>query len=665
MGEKNVVSHLSGEELRIFIKCLLKDLRALEKMLEEEKFETGVARIGAEQEIFLVGADWRPATLAMEVLKKIDDPHFTTELSRFNIELNLDPIDFGSNCLSQMEQQLTKLITKGRKAAAELEVELALIGILPTIRKSDLTLDNLTPLPRYHSLNQALEQLRGRPYEFHIRGLDELTVKHDSIMVESCNTSFQVHLQVDPDKFADYYNIAQLLAGPVLAVSTNSPLLFGKRLWQETRIALFQQSVDTRHSSFYMRESSPRVTFGTKWIRDSVLELYHEDASRFQPLLGADLDEDPFLKLSEGSIPQLKALRLQNGTVYRWNRACYGITNGKPHLRIENRVLPAGPTIIDEIANAALWLGLMNGIYSNYKNITEKISFEDAKMNFYSAARMGLQTQFAWFNGEKVPVQTLIAQQLLPMAREGLQNSGINKSDIDRYLGVIEKRVRLGKSGAEWLLGSYSKLKGKATNGEQLNILISETIKKQKEGRPVAEWELANIDDGCEFKPSHLKVEQYMTTDLFTVHEDEPVELVINLMDWNKIRHVPVENSDNRLTGIISYRTILRLLAQEWYGSDKRLSSVSEIMKRDLITISPETTTMEAIELMERNKISCLPVLQDGHLVGIVTERDLIKITSRLLKQQFKKTQSAALSSKAPRGKDRGKGFQERFFPAS
>jgi hypothetical protein len=241
MGKQEVRDGIGGEELRLFMRSLLDDLRALEMMLEEGLIETGVRRIGAEQEMFLVGPGFRPASIVMEMLKLLDDPHFTTELGQFNLEANMEPLSFGGKCLSDMERRLTGLVDKARASAGELGCEVALVGILPTLRKSDLGLENMAPVPRYFALNQAMNRLRGGAYEFQIKGIDELIVKHDSVMVEACNTSFQVHFQVGAKEFAKLYNIAQAVAGPVLSAATNSPLLFGRRLWRETRIALFQQ----------------------------------------------------------------------------------------------------------------------------------------------------------------------------------------------------------------------------------------------------------------------------------------------------------------------------------------------------------------------------------------------------------------------------------------
>src|SRR5215470_8969863 len=265
---KQVEMQQSGASRRQFLRALLADVRAMERMIKEGRMEKGVRRIGAEQEMFLTDRAFAPAPGALKMLDRLGDPHFTTELGLFNLELNADPQDFRGKGISLLEKQISELVEKSRLAAAELDLLPVLVGILPTIRKQDLGLDNMVPSPRYRALNQAMYALRGGPFEFSIKGIDELLVKHDSVMVEACNCSFQVHLQVSIEDFPRLYNLAQALAGPLLAVATNSPLLFGRRLWSETRIALFQQAVDTRKTD-HQRHVSPRVTFGDRWLRHS------------------------------------------------------------------------------------------------------------------------------------------------------------------------------------------------------------------------------------------------------------------------------------------------------------------------------------------------------------------------------------------------------------
>ncbi|MGH9324204.1 MAG: CBS domain-containing protein [Vicinamibacteria bacterium] len=636
MGQQQVQDGISGEQLRLFMRNLLDDLRVLEIMLADGHIEADVRRIGAEQEMFLVGSGYRPAPLVMEILDVLKDPHFTTELARFNLEANMEPLSFGGTCLSDMERRLTMLVEKARDAAAQLGADIALVGILPTIRKSDLGLGNMAPVPRYFALNQAMNRLRGGAYEFQIKGIDELIVKHDSVMLESCNTSFQVHFQVSAKEFAKLYNIAQAVAGPVLSAATNSPLLFGRRLWRETRIALFQQAVDTRSSSHHLRERQPRVSFGRSWVRDSVIELFQEDIARFKILIGGDLDEDPFALLRQGKVPQLKALRLHNGTIYRWNRPCYGITEGKPHLRIENRYIPAGPTIRDEVANGALWFGLVCALSREVEDITRLIDFEHAHQNFTAAARNGLASELMWLGGKEVPARDLLLEELLPLARTGLQGGGVASEDIDLYLGVIEERLRTKQTGSQWFHLSLAGMKGKGTEAERMSALTASLVRQQKEGGPVARWKLASLDEAGGWKEHYLKVEQFMSTDLFTVQEDEPIDLVASLMDWEKIRHVPVEDHEHRLVGLVSYRSLIHLLAQGELWKRGAPIPVGDVMKRDLITVTPETSTQEAIVLMKERRIGSLPVVKDGRLIGIVTERDFMDIAFELLDQKLR-----------------------------
>jgi len=274
--------------------------------------------------------------------------------------------------------------------------------------------------------------MRGDEYDLRIQGMDELLMRFDTPLLEACNTGFQVHIQVAPDEFVHKYNLAQAITGPVLASAVNSPLLFGKRLWSETRVALFHQSVDTRQVGDHLRESSPRVTFGNEWLKNSILEIYKEDIARYRVMLSSNITEDVDEILDNGDIPKLMALQVHNGTVYRWNRPCYGISNGVPHLRIENRIFPSGPTVTDEIANASFWLGLLNGMDEAYDDITKKLDFDDARMNFFAASKLGLDTKFKWVDDNRYSAVELITEELLPLAKKGLENANIYEGDYQR-----------------------------------------------------------------------------------------------------------------------------------------------------------------------------------------------------------------------------------------
>lgn len=636
MGELFTTASQDSERLREFTRHLLNDIQALETMLEENRIETGVRRIGVEQELVLVDQYWRPAPIAVEMLAKLkDDPRYVSEIARFNLEFNLDAMEFCRGCLKRMEEELNRYLDRARRTAGELGADVVLAGILPTIRKSDLTLENMVPEERYLALNDVLSRLRGgKPYEMDIHGTDELKFTHDNVMIEACNTSFQVHFQVDPDEFARRYNIAQAAAGPVLAAAVNSPLLGHYRLWRETRIALFQQSIDTRQGP-YQRGLRPRVHFGTHWVKESVLEIFQEDIARYKVLFAVDIDEDPFAALAGGRPPALRALRLHNGTVYRWNRACYGISEGKPHLRIENRVLPAGPTTADEVANAAFWFGLMSGLSEEYGDITEVMDFDWALDNFHAAARHGLHTQFTWVGGEKFSAQDLILQRLLPLSREGLLAAEVDPGHVDHYLGILEKRVRDDRTGANWMLDSLAEMKHRGTRGEHLNALVAGMATRQKEGRPVHVWSLATLEEGGGWKQNYLRVDQYMTTDLTTVRPDAPIDLVYNLMLWNQVRHVMVEDDEHTLLGLISFRHLLKLAGRVHPKEEGHNAPASTIMLRDPITVTPETTTSEVLDILRRERVSCLPVVKEGRLVGVVTEDNFLSIAQTLLEEKL------------------------------
>jgi CBS domain-containing protein/gamma-glutamyl:cysteine ligase YbdK (ATP-grasp superfamily) len=635
MGEQDVREHSKAEEIRVFLQDLLRDVRAFEKMLEEDLFESGVRRIGAEQELFLVDQHWRPAPIATEVLEAVDDPHVTTELARFNLEFNLDPLTFGGSCLRDMEWQIGELLGKVREAARSCGGDVVMTGILPTLQKSDLELDNMTPNPRYRALNEAMTRLKGGAYEFFLTGLDELHLHHDSIMVEACNASFQVHFQVAANEFARMYNAAQAAAGPVLAAAVNSPMLFGKRLWRETRVGLFQQSIDTRRTTPHLREQTPRVSFGRQWVQSSALEIFKEDIARFRTLLSTESDDDPFEEIESGRAPSLKALRLHNSTVYRWNRVCYGIVEGKPHLRIENRILPSGPTPRDEVANAAFWFGLVSGILERYGDISEHMIFDNAHNNFFAAAQHGLEAQLAWTGDVMAPADRLILDELLPLAREGLVAPGLDTENIDLYLGTIEERVASRRTGAQWLLESIADLPSEAPLTERLSAVTAATAARQQNGSPVHTWAPARLEEGGGWKQSYLTVEHCMDTDIVTVNENEPVDLVSNLMVWNNIRHVMVEDDENHLVGLVSQRRVLRLVGT-YHPETSGPLPVSEVMQADPETVTPETSTVEAIGLMRANGWACLPVVKNDHLVGVLTESKLMEIAGKLLEEKLR-----------------------------
>ena len=632
-AHKEVEENKDAAKHRDFMRAVLLDLQALERMLEEERFEKGVRRIGAEQEMFLIDPTWAPARGALKMLDKLADPHFTTELGLFQLEANCDPQLLAGDGITKMRAQLDELMDKARRAASELDMNVVLMGILPTMRKEDLGLDSMVPSPRYLSLNKIVTELRGGKFGFSIKGLDELIIEHDSVMLEACNSSFQVHLQVEPKEFARLYNLAQVFAGPLMAISANSPIVFGRRLWAETRIALFRQAVDTRSHTHHMRETEARVSFGTRWVQKSIVEIYQEDIARFRALVGTDLDEDPMAMLDRGEAPKLKALRLHNGTIYRWNRPCFGVTDGKPHLRIENRVMAAGPSVVDEVANAAFWLGAMEGMATHFEDITKHLSFSDVRDNFLKASKFGIDTTFTWFKDKKIPVTELILKELLPMAKEGLKKRKVAKADIDRYLDIVEERCKKHTTGARWALRAFTELKEEVTNDEAVTIVTAATIKNQQKNQPVHTWNLPTAGDLEDYRPSRLKVEEFMGTDLITAQKDDIVEMAAEIMEWRKIRYMPVEDKKGELVGLISGRLLLRHFAKNNAIEEGISTTVGDLMIEKPETTTPDTSILEAMQKMREFKIGCLPVVKGKELVGIITEMDFLRITQRLMER--------------------------------
>lgn len=637
MGEQKVSILKDKSDMHRFMRHLLKDVQALKYMLENDWFEKGITRIGAEQEMVLVDSKtYKPAPLAIEALEKMQEyPWVETELAKFNLETNLQPRVFEGKSISDMEKENRHNLGKIKKTLKSLGADLLLTGILPTLRKFDLELHNLTPMKRYDALMKAItEQLIGSSYELRLMGIDEILVKHDSPLLEACNTSFQVHLQVEPKDFVQMYNISQALAGPIMAIAANSPLVFGKRLWHESRIALFQQSVDTRTTHKHMRERSPRVTFGSGWLQNSVLEIYKEDIARFRVLLAGDIEEDSLEMIDKNKTPKLRALQVHNSTVYRWNRPCYGISpNGQPHLRIENRVLPAGPTVIDEFANATFWLGCMVGMAEEIKDIREVMSWEDARDNFGKAARYGIDSNFTWFNNQKISACDLVLEHLLPLARKGLKAKKVDTRDINKYLGVIEGRAKNHMNGARWTLRAFTKLKKEVSTDEANSVLTACMLKNQKEGKPVHTWELPKLSDLKEYRPARLKVEEFMVKDLFTVRKEDIIEFVAEMMDWRKTRYLPVEDTKGNFIGLVTSRMLLKEFSKKQRTDTQESVTVADMMVKDPITIDYNATITEAMNLMKKHQIGCLPVLHDNELVGMITEKDFLGIAGRLIER--------------------------------
>ena len=615
MGNLNVTRLTKKEDKANYIHQLTRDIEALDKMINDDLIEKSPIRIGAEQEFCIVNDTFLPNNNALEILKAIDDDHFTTEIGNYNLEINLDPFELKDDCFSKLFDQLTNLLDKAKKAAHEHNSRIVLTGILPTLSLKHITIENMTPIQRYYVLNDAIKESRKQDFDIHIKGIDELNLLHDTVMLEGCNTSFQMHLQINPDEFIDSYNWAQAISGPILSVCTNSPLLFGKELWSETRIALFTQSVDTRANSFLLNEKQSRVSFGNNWETGSISDIFKDNISRFRSLVTSEFIKDSVDMLENNEIPKLKALGLHNGTVYRWNRVCYGVGNGKPHLRIENRYIGSGPTISDEIANMMFWVGVMVGKPKKFKNIHETMDFKDAKSNFFSAARYGMKTQFIW-EGKTISSQDLILNELLPMAYKGLYRMNISPKDVEHYLTIIENRVQ-SLNGSEWMTKSYRNLLKSKKRKEALQVLTANLYLKQENDYPVSTWNVLNQNATTTFDIDR-KVHHIMNTDVLTVDKKDSLELVINIMKWKNIHHVPVINDVKELVGLLSWFDVKEHVDE----IEESINCVENYMKTNVITIDQDQSLQEAKHIMEKHAINCLPVVIKKRLIGIITSKD-------------------------------------------
>ncbi|GAB5565148.1 MAG: glutamate-cysteine ligase family protein [Winogradskyella sp.] len=612
MGRLDVKQLKDPKDKALYIHHLIKDLKALDIMLKEDLVEKEPIRIGAEQEFCITTNEYFPNNNNIEVLKTINDDHFTTEIGKYNLEINSDPFELKDKCFSKLHYQLKTLLQKAEEGAERKDSKIILTGILPTIRLTHISEKYMTDKPRYNVLNESIKSSRRENFNIHIKGVDELNLIHDCVMLEACNTSFQTHLQIHPEEFVEKYNWAQAISGPVLSSCSNSPILFGRELWAETRIALFTQSIDTRANSFIHNEKQSRVSFGVDWERGSVTDIFRDHISRFRSLLSSNEHEDSLEIIKNGGIPKLRALQLHNGTVYKWNRVCYGVGGGKPHLRIECRYIPTGPTLTDEIANMVFWTGLMLGQSKKYANIHEKMNFKDVKNNFFKAARNGIETKFRW-SGELISAKKLILNELLPLAEAGLKKANIDQTDIKTYLSIIEKRVK-SQTGSQWMVSNYRQLQKTKTNFESVQHLTAFMHKYQLSEETIDQWKDLNSDHDIEISKI---VKHNMNTKILLVDQNDSLELVSSIMKWKNIHHLPVINKKKELTGLLSWTDLIKL-------GDKDLHLiVKDVMTKDLITISQEASLDDAKNLMTSNNINCLPVVRRNKLLGIITTSDL------------------------------------------
>jgi hypothetical protein len=426
-------------------------------MLAGERFEAGRGSFGLEIELNLTDDEGRPAMANAVVLEAIADPDFQTELGQFNVEINIPPRRFTADVFSDLEQGVRASLNHGEERSRSTGAHMMIIGILPTIDEAHLNAGAFSANPRYQLLNEQIFAARGEDLEIDIRGVERLSTYADTIAPEAACTSVQLHLQVEPEAFAAHWNAAQAVAGVQVAVVAHSPFFFGEELWRETRIALFEQATDTRPDELKAQGVRPRVWFGERWVT-SIFDLFEENVRYFPALLPVCEAEDPVETLARGDIPELPELRLHNGTIYRWNRPIYDVVRGRPHLRVENRILPAGPTVVDILANAAFYYGLLRVLVEEDRPLWTQMSFSAAEENFHVGARDGIEARVYWPGVGEVPVAELVLRRLLPQAHEGLALLGIDAAQRDRLLGIIERRCVTLRNGASWQAHVFHRL---------------------------------------------------------------------------------------------------------------------------------------------------------------------------------------------------------------
>jgi hypothetical protein len=469
-------------------------LDVLETMLEQSRFDSDRPLTGMEIECNLVDDDYQPAMSNRLVLDAIADPAYQTELGAYNIEFNVPPRPLPGHTGLDLEAEVRASLNEAETKASAGGAHIVMIGILPTLMPEHLNDGWMSKSARYAALNESIFNARGEDIPINITGPEPLNWQAASIAPESACTSMQLHLQVPPAEFAANWNAAQVLAGAQLALGANSPYFFGHQLWSETRIEVFAQSTDTRPEELKTQGVRPRVWFGERWIT-SVLDLFKENIRYFPSLLPELSDEDPVAELTAGRIPQLSELRLHNGTVYRWNRPVYDVveTEGvaRPHLRLENRVLPAGPTVIDMLANSAFYYGVLRSLSEAEDPLWTRMSFAAAQANFVEAARVGMAARLYWPGLGKVPAQELVLDTLLPMAHEGLRKWGVDVEVRDRFLGVIEGRAKTGRNGARWQVSTVRALQdGGLTRPAALAEMLRRYCEHMHANQPVHTWGL-------------------------------------------------------------------------------------------------------------------------------------------------------------------------------
>src|ERR1700733_6935923 len=489
MGRDIQPIKISGEDRRNYRDKVWRSLDVFARMLHERLFEANPSLVGQEIELNLVDERGMPSMRSADVLDAIADPAWATEVGQFNLEINVPPRRLDGDALADLEREIRADLNAGDTTAHGSGSRLVMIGILPTLGKDDVNEDTMSANTRYRVLNEQIFAARGEDMGISIEGAEQLLTHTDSITPEAACTSVQLHIQVSPDAFANYWNAAQAVAGVQVALAANSPFLFGRQLWHETRITLFEQATDTRPTALKEQDVRPRVWFGERWIT-SVFDLFEENIRYFPALLPICEDEDPLEVLDGGGCPQLAEMSLHNGTIYRGNRPVYAVVDGQPHLRVENRVLPAGPSVADVMANAAFYYGLVRALADEQRPVWTQMTFATAAENLHEAARHGLDARLYWPGLGEAPGAELVLRRLLPLAREGLRRWGVDPGSAERLLGIIEQRCLTSRNGATWQIAATRAISEQtgANRAEALRQMTQRYTELMHGNEPVHTW---------------------------------------------------------------------------------------------------------------------------------------------------------------------------------
>jgi gamma-glutamyl:cysteine ligase YbdK (ATP-grasp superfamily) len=470
MGEEIKKSSFTDEDFEEFDERLNTETNMLQNWFSNNKFSDKDKVGGLEIEACLIDENCTPQPRNIEYLENLNDPMVVHELSAFNIEINCEPKEIKTNALRVFEEALLQTWGKAQAAANDMGLSLIMTGILPTLKDSMMVIDNMSPLKRYEAMNKQVLHLRkNKPIKLHITGNETLESEHNDVMLEATATAFQIHLQVPQGRAARFYNASKIISAPLVALGANSPFLFGKDLWAETRIPLFEQSVSVGKWDY-----AERVTFGVRYLEEGLFGAFKANQQRYPVIMPSTFDDEP---------EHMRHVKLHNGTIWRWNRPILGKDeDGSPHLRIEQRVLPSGPTIVDMIANMAFYYGLVYWLVENEADIEKEIPFYKSRDNFYEAAQNGMDAEIIWKGRKAVPLQQLVLEDLLPKARKGLETLMIDQGDIDKYLSIIEERAKSKQTGAEWQRQFIAK------NGHDMKELCRTYLTNQETNEPVHSW---------------------------------------------------------------------------------------------------------------------------------------------------------------------------------